>query len=947
MNFALTSKKSFALLTLFFVVVSLFAPFAQARAQATGAQAVYTTLLKDSTINNGVPNAEKTQMSLWVRVKTSGKTMNDGIGWLELLFPPAFYANLLLKPHSSETQADFMLVYDIPNLGSSNFSDSQFLARMQDVTPGTSNPLDRYIDFSGQINSRSPNQQIALTNIPAQMDPAAKLEKDHTYKLTAYYKADCGSDCAGETIDASKLSNGELDSNDKNYYAFATKTFTFNDAEIQNTIEQQSSGSFTEESNASTNLPECGIWPLINVVGCFANIVYYVLFVPTSFIFSLAGQLFDFSMEYTLDSASYGKTSDGSSFVEKGWTITRDIANIFFIIILMYLAICTILDLGNVDAKKIIPVLVVVALILNFSLFFTRVVIDAGNILGTIFYNGIGTDKVDTSKSPWLSGEGKNISVAIVAKFNPQELFKASKSLELNTPGGVTDAKLSSQWPLSFTIITLIMSVINLIGAYIFFVIAFLFIGRVIALWLLMIFAPIAFLTYAMPSNFQSKFGDLTHGNWWSTLLSQTFLVPVFLFFLYLIIMFLNTDFFSAAIQAGSTTTQKIIGVIVPLLLIVFLLNKAKDIATKMAGEMGAKMAGVTNFVGGAALGLATGGAGLALRGTVGRLGSSIAQSESLKNAASQTGVRGFMARRALNVARGASNATYDARNVEVAGKNLAGATGFKTGKVKSQGFERDLQARQAREQSYAQSLRTGVREERQLNEHRNQLAYMQSIGVNNVDPRTGQQVSAALIAGLQANVAAEQAIVNQINSMRRENYARVAEQGTGFDYLINRTTAPFDASGRGRVSAYDEQAAQRIRGGQGPGVNANNSNAVNAALAGAVNNLINQMQQQNNQQNPPAAACWVAEEIYGVNAQLTHLARFWASTQDSIFNKIYRKYGKLWAKIIHDNTWLLPFVKPIWDSMARKGALLFEKYQHNPNLIPEKFHYLANRIVK
>lgn len=69
------------------------------------------------------------------------------------------------------------------------------------------------------------------------------------------------------------------------------------------------------------------------------------------------------------------------------------------------------------------------------------------------------------------------------------------------------------------------------------------------------------------------------------------------------------------------------------------------------------------------------------------------------------------------------------------------------------------------------------------------------------------------------------------------------------------------------------------------------------------------------------AALCWVADELYGEGSTKAHLARLYASNHDTLFIRVYRKYGKGWAKWLKKHPWAKPFVAPIWDGMVIKGA--------------------------
>lgn len=434
------------------------------------------------------------------------------------------------------------------------------------------------------------------------------------------------------------------------------------------TTQDPSSG----ETGGTSTLPPCALFSADTWGGCMARIIYYIFFVPTSFLFSLSGQLMDFSMAYTLNSANYGKTTDGSSFVEKGWTITRDLSNILFIVMLMYIAINIILGRG--DDKKLLGTIILIGLVINFSLFFARVVIDASNILGKIFYDnmGIETNSEAYINNPWIGEGDKSISIAIVSNFNPQKLFSQAGTLKLNTKSGVTE-EVSAPDAGPFIIITLIMSIINLFGMYIFFIVAFILIGRVIGLWLLMIFAPIAFISYIMPKSSSGVLKKMHYSQWWPELFKQSFLVPIFLFMLYLILLFVNTGFLKGFKTFDNTTTGGILDVIVPLIIITFLLKAAKDIATDMSGDIGKAFASAGSAIGGLALGGALGGYAKLGRATVGKLGQRVAESETMMNIQRTGGIlkntwfEGAAKGAAGGIRSGASavgSASFDARGV-------------------------------------------------------------------------------------------------------------------------------------------------------------------------------------------------------------------------------------------------------------------------------------------
>ncbi|MEK7569083.1 MAG: hypothetical protein AAB497_03140 [Patescibacteria group bacterium] len=244
-------------------------------------------------------------------------------------------------------------------------------------------------------------------------------------------------------------------------------------------------------------------------MNCLAQLPYYFIYKPASWLLIIAGYMFDASLSLSID-----KEFVNQPFVKESWTVIRDFSNMLFIFILLYTGIQTILGLG--DWRKTVLHIVIIALLINFSLFFTKVVIDAGNILAVGVFQAIGTEKNDLDKLVKKVSGGvpeRNISGALVASFSPQKfLEKTGKVNEWNA-----------------VIVFLIAASVNAVAAYVLFKVALVFIGRLLAFWVLMILSPFAFISFTLK-------GDANIFGWYtSTLISQAFVAPVFLFLLYLV----------------------------------------------------------------------------------------------------------------------------------------------------------------------------------------------------------------------------------------------------------------------------------------------------------------------------------------------------------------------------------------------------------------------------
>jgi hypothetical protein len=202
------------------------------------------------------------------------------------------------------------------------------------------------------------------------------------------------------------------------------------------------------------------------------------------------------------------------------------------------------------------------------------------------------------------------------------------------------------------------------------------------------------------------------------------------------------------------------------------------------------------SFVGGLAVGAATGGAAWAGRNTVGRVAALASESTSLKESAAKKGIEGFAARRALNLSNNVSNSSFDARNVKVAGKDIASATGFSVGKVESEGYKKDQAKKIKEELDKARSLEAGQREKATLTSLQNEQRRLDNIQNGDIDPRTGRPVTQAQKDAAKSAAKKEDDRIKELNRKRRQGYADVAEQGDGIDYVFNRAGKVFSSVG-------------------------------------------------------------------------------------------------------------------------------------------------------
>ena len=386
-----------------------------------------------------------------------------------------------------------------------------------------------------------------------------------------------------------------------------------------------SQGSSVPPTDDVSGMPTCSLDPInFHLGGCIAVALYWIFFKTTSFVFGLTGKVLDFTVMYSIQDTSYR-----SAFVVQGWGLVRDFCNMFFIFILLYIAFGTILNLHSVKTKEMIINVVIIGLLINFSLFATQVIIDASNILTRVFYNqktiitGVKDPVTGVVKSELGDFGEIKLSEAIVSKVDPQKLvIQASKVNSIKTKGvdKETEETYKSNGEKisvgSFILVVFLATAVNVVGIIAFLSAGLIFIARVIGLWLAMILAPLAFFSYTVPSLQDMEM--IGWKRWWPETLKLAFLAPIFAFFMYLIVGFMDKglDVISASKTNGFLGLSFVVAMVVPFVFVMILLMKAKDIAKSMSGKIGQSItngisAAGTAVIGGAAFGAAALGRGL------------------------------------------------------------------------------------------------------------------------------------------------------------------------------------------------------------------------------------------------------------------------------------------------------------------------------------------------
>lgn len=210
-----------------------------------------------------------------------------------------------------------------------------------------------------------------------------------------------------------------------------------------------------------------------------------------------------------------------NEFVTQGWTLTKDLVNIGFIILLAVIGLGTALRIKEYEWQKTLPRLLLIMLLVNFTPVICGVIIDAANIMMNYFLNGI---------SGWNAFK------------NTMDAQFRMLSTALTTFGGIFELFIGT-----FLLKTVATIGICWMGIFVYILFIILFLTRYVMLWTLVIVSPIAFFTYVFKESgiVKKLFPGILHWEeWWDQFLQWSIVGITMSFFLYLsnnLLGFMNT----------------------------------------------------------------------------------------------------------------------------------------------------------------------------------------------------------------------------------------------------------------------------------------------------------------------------------------------------------------------------------------------------------------------
>ena len=187
--------------------------------------------------------------------------------------------------------------------------------------------------------------------------------------------------------------------------------------------------------------------------------------------------------------------------VSNGWTLVRDVANLFFVVVLLGIALATILRVESYNFKKLLPKLILMAILVNFSKVIAGLIIDFAQVVMLTF----------VAAFAGVSGAGNMVTTLQIQSIITYNWSNAAEASAAN-----------------FTGTALLMAIMLLITIGVLLVMLVVLVMRIVMLWVLVVLSPLAYIMAAFPQ------GQRYAQQWWQEFTKYVIVGPVLGFFLWL-----------------------------------------------------------------------------------------------------------------------------------------------------------------------------------------------------------------------------------------------------------------------------------------------------------------------------------------------------------------------------------------------------------------------------
>ncbi|MBL8158253.1 hypothetical protein JNK62_01820 [bacterium] len=253
----------------------------------------------------------------------------------------------------------------------------------------------------------------------------------------------------------------------------------------------------------------CGIWyPFMSALGTLLLSFSISVLVVLGAIFDQFLSALVVSFQDTLVSLNI------LGGIQIAWQLFRDITNVVIIGVFVFVAIMTILGSTEYGTKRLVSRVLIVAILINFSLLFTRVVIESTNFVSAQFARSMPNNAL-------TAGVAQSFLQAFGIDGTISGTYELTRRVATETDSG---------W--AALIYGVVAGSVLLVIALVFLYGIVIISARALLLVFMMITAPIAFASFLIPT--WSNQAYIGWNNWWSNLLKAAMFGPIFMVFLWI-----------------------------------------------------------------------------------------------------------------------------------------------------------------------------------------------------------------------------------------------------------------------------------------------------------------------------------------------------------------------------------------------------------------------------
>ncbi len=235
------------------------------------------------------------------------------------------------------------------------------------------------------------------------------------------------------------------------------------------------------------------------IFGFIAKIIGFLMGLVNEILFNVFWYLIAPVLQAMLAIRTY--TDAFANVIYPGWEVIRNLANIFFIISLIFIALATLFRLESYNYKHLLVNVIIAALLVNFSLVIGQA------ILGV----------ADTIQNQFLPN-----NVEVIRVLGQKLMVQGYRDL-------IFDPTLRElgDYGATATIVQMFFLMALAIGGFIVFgAIAAFLVLRIVMLWILLMLSPVPYFANVLP--FTKQYVSM----WWGYFLKYAFFTPIMAFFL-------------------------------------------------------------------------------------------------------------------------------------------------------------------------------------------------------------------------------------------------------------------------------------------------------------------------------------------------------------------------------------------------------------------------------